>query len=108
MTSADLDWEVDGVQLFSSDKEVDEFWRLIEPIDANSECISGHAGQSWVGYWWYSIGSFDDVGGTHIVKLEQSFDHPITDGFDSDGDGRPDLYSGSSGLASTEIVVVAP
>ena len=50
---------------------------------------------------------FDEVG-THQVDYELWLVHPVVDGYDSDGDGRPDMYRGSLGTASTTIEVVLP
>ena len=105
LTSVHLYWELDGEPLFTSDEEVAERWHPIQPWDLSSECIAAHEGQSWFAFWGYPLGSFDEVG-THTVKLEVWFDHPVTDGFDLDGDKRPDIYSGSTGLLSATIEVV--
>jgi hypothetical protein len=106
LTSFQSSWELDGESLFSSEEEVAEFWFPLQPHQPYSECIPevGRR-QTWFAGWWYPIGSFDDVGNTHTVTLNFWFDHPVTDGFDLDGDGRPDKYSGSESLSATIKVV---
>jgi len=106
LTSVHLYWELDGEPLFSSDDEVAELWFPLQPHQPYSVCIPAVGRQqTWFAGWGYPLGSFDEVG-THTVKLEIWFDHPVTDGFDSDGDKRPDIYSGSTGLLSATIEVV--
>jgi hypothetical protein len=106
LTSAQLDWKFDGAPLLSSDEDVADFWLPMQTNQPYSECVSPIGDrQTWVAYWVYPIGSFDEVG-THTVDLEIWLDHPVTDGFDGNGDRRPDLYRGSFGLLSADIAVV--
>ena len=52
--------------------------------------------------WLYPVGVLSP--GTHLVESEMRLQWPVTDGFDSDGDGVADEYSGTSDL-SLQIVV---
>ena len=52
--------------------------------------------------WLYPVGVLSP--GTHRVETEMRLQWPVTDGFDSDGDGGSDEYSGTWGL-SLQIVV---
>jgi hypothetical protein len=56
--------------------------------------------------WQYPLGTLDV--GTHRVELTVSADSAFTDGFDSDGDGQPDVYGPGSLQGWIEIVVSAP
>jgi len=53
-------------------------------------------------FWRYSVGVLTP--GTHQVEAELRFQRPVTDGFDSDGDGAPEEYSGTMSF-SLPIVV---
>jgi hypothetical protein len=52
--------------------------------------------------WLYPLGVLTP--GTHQVEAELHFQRPVTDGFDSDGDGAPDEYSATIPF-SLQIVV---
>ena len=52
--------------------------------------------------WLYPVGVLSP--GTHLVESEMRLQWPVTDGFDSDGDGVADEYAGTSDL-SLQIVV---
>jgi hypothetical protein len=56
--------------------------------------------------WQYPLGTLDV--GTHRVELTVSSEVAFTDGFDSDGDGQPDVYGPGSLQGWIEIVVSAP
>jgi hypothetical protein len=47
---------------------------------------------TYVGYWYQP--PIDPLNpGQHIIEIEITYSHPITDGFDLDGDGEEDIYS---------------
>lgn len=106
LTAIHMDWMYDGLPLFASEEEFAEYWWPIFPEDQTG-CISGQKSQGWTAVWVYSLGDYDEPG-EHVVSVEVWFDHPITDGYDSNGDGIPDIYSGTLGVFTTTIHVVEP
>ena len=103
LTAVHQDWYLDGQPLFASDEDEAQYWSPIEPAEDTTGCISGHEGQAWLTLWFYSLGSFEE--GQHPLSLELWLDHPVNDGYDGDGDGQPDKYSGSFGLSTMDILV---
>lgn len=106
LTAIHMDWMHDGQPLFASEEEFAEHWWPIFPEDQTG-CISGQESQGWTAVWVYSLGYYDELG-DHVVSVEMWLDHPVNDGFDSNGDGRPDIYSGTLGEFTTTIHVVEP
>jgi formylglycine-generating enzyme required for sulfatase activity/tRNA A-37 threonylcarbamoyl transferase component Bud32/LysM repeat protein len=61
----------------------------------------------WAANWVYPYGAVEP--GTHVLRVEILLDKTITDGFDSDGDGKLDEYGpGTLDWGATELVVVEP
>jgi hypothetical protein len=85
LDALDLTVEVDGESL----SEVPDHWSAAEPCGDFDE--DGET--DYVTRWAYPVKDLDD--GEHTVDAHFSLAHPITDGFDLDGDGVPDEYTGS-------------
>jgi len=66
-----------------------EYWSEIEESGARDQ--NGEA--NYQTFWLYPVVVLTP--GTHRVDAELRFQRPVTDGFDSDGDGVPDEYSGT-------------
>ncbi len=110
LTSIEVELFLDGQQQLSVE-EADEIWGPIvdtfpngEPVDPTG-CIAGNEGQAWVTLWGYSLGAFDDVGAEHPLGMVWTYGHPVNDGFDLDGDGKPDKYTGSMDWSTTLHIV---
>jgi hypothetical protein len=83
--SLTLGVDVDGVGLSPTGM----YWSDVE------ECgdIDKDGDADYVAHWLYPIGTLST--GNHIVESYFSLEYPVTDGYDFDEDGVPDLYSGS-------------
>lgn len=75
-----------------------EYWSDVE--ETRNRDPNGEA--NYQTFWRYSVGVLTP--GTHQVESELRFQRPVTDGFDSDGDGVPEEYSGTMPF-SLQIVV---
>jgi hypothetical protein len=64
-----------------------EYWSEIE--ESGDRDQNGEA--NYQTFWLFPVGVL--TSGTHQVESELRFQRPVTDGFDSDGDGVPDEYS---------------
>jgi C1A family cysteine protease len=85
LDALDLTVEVDGAAL----SDVADHWGAIEPCGD----IDEDGDTDYVTRWANVIGSLAD--GAHAVDSHFSLAYPVTDGFDFDGDGEPDAFSGS-------------
>lgn len=94
LSSAELVVRLDGELVPDSG----QYWNEIE--ESGDRDQNGDANYQTT--WRHSVGVLTP--GTHQVESELRFQRPVTDGFDSDGDGVPDEYSGTMPL-SLQIVV---
>lgn len=92
--SARLEWSIDGQALFTSQKEVSQYWSapFSKPITGESSCVNGSS-TAWLSYWEYPLSSLAP-GKTYTIHLVYAIDHPMIDGGDYDGNGAPDTFEG--------------
>jgi len=83
LSSAELVVRLDGGLLPDSG----QYWSDVEETENRDP--NGEA--NYQTFWRYPLGVL--TAGTHQVEAELRFQRPVTDGFDSDGDGVPDEYS---------------
>ena len=93
LSSAELVVTLDGQPLESTG----DYWGEIEEDRESDE----DGDVDYRTLWLYPVGVLSP--GTHLVESEMRLQWPVTDGFDSDGDGVADEYSGTSDL-SLQIV----
>ena len=84
--------ELDGEALFTSVAEANQYWGPIQPFGNGEGCI-GNKTTYWATLWEYDLGQL--APGTYELHSIAAVAHRLTDGFDGDGDGRPDFYSGT-------------
>jgi len=84
LSSAELVVRLDGEPVPDSG----QYWSEIE--ESGDRDQNGDANYQTM--WLYPVGVLTP--GTHRVDAELRFQRPVTDGFDSDGDGAPEQYSG--------------
>ena len=94
LSSAELVVRLDGRLL----PDGGQYWSDIE--ETGNRDPNGEA--NYQTFWRYPVGVLSP--GTHQVEAELRFQRPVTDGFDSDGDGAPEEYSGTMSF-SLPIVV---
>jgi len=85
LSSAELVVRLDGELV----ADAGEYWSEIE--ESGDRDQNGEANYQTV--WLFPAGVLST--GTHRVEAELRFQRPVTDGFDSDGDGAPEEYSGT-------------
>jgi hypothetical protein len=104
--AAHLDWSLNGQLIFPSD-EASQYWVLIGPIDPSTggTCIAGN-GTLWGARWRYSMGNLGP--GIHQIHFHHWVSHRIIDGWDSDGDGKMEVYNGTLDDWSVTVNVVDP
>jgi len=68
----------------------DAYW---SPVERSKEDWDGDGSRDYDTHWEYPLGKLE--AGRHEVILNGSYAFPITDGFDLDGDGGFDTYSGT-------------
>ena len=83
LSSAELVVTVDGELVPDSG----QYWSDVE--ETGNRDPNGEA--NYQTFWRYPVGVLTP--GTHQVEAELRFQRPVTDGFDSDGDGAPEEYS---------------
>jgi len=83
LSSAELVVTVDGEVV----ADTAQYWSEIE--ESGDRDQNGEANYETM--WLYPLGVLSS--GTHQVEAELRFQQPVTDGFDSDGDGVPEEYS---------------
>ena len=106
-SSARLGWTVDGDPLFSSQKEVKQYWGLPFPEDlGTTSCIAGDGMYMWWRHWRYSIGKLDP--GVYEIRLHYWLARSTVDGADYDNDGRPDIFVGTLVDIPVSVLVVDP
>ena len=78
--------------------DLDNYWGEIEPLENN------YGDQShYISTWLYPLGILSP--GSHVVEIRGILRQPVTDGFDADNDGHPDMYSGEVWQFTIHIVV---
>jgi len=100
--AADYHWYMDGNPILSS-KQAANYWSPVESRGPNPACLIG-TGELWAASWSYSIGSLSV--GDYEISLIYGTDHKMTDGGDSDGDGKLDFYQHLE--ANVTIHVIEP
>jgi len=100
--AADYHWYMDGNPIVSS-KQATNYWGPVASRGPNTACLIG-TGELWAASWRYSIGSLSV--GDYEISLIYGTDHKMTDGGDSDGDGRLDFYQQLE--ANVTIHVIEP
>jgi hypothetical protein len=83
MAAVTFSGSLDGQPL----QDMDDYWGEIEPYEG----IPG-VSEAYVSYWAYPLGVLSP--GTYVVEARRTLNWTVTDGFDADGDGLPDEYSG--------------
>ena len=83
LSSAELVVRLDGGLL----PDGGQYWSDVE--ETGNRDPNGEA--NYQTFWRYPVGVLTP--GTHQVEAELRFQRPVTDGFDSDGDGAPEEYS---------------
>jgi len=83
LSSAELVVRLDGRLL----PDGGQYWSDVE--ETGNRDPNGEA--NYQTFWRYPVGVLTP--GTHQVEAELRFQRPVTDGFDSDGDGAPEEYS---------------
>jgi hypothetical protein len=108
ITAAHHDWYLDDVPLFSSPDEMVEHWGPIVPwVSPNIEyCIAGNEKTASKVYIEYNLGTLEV--GEYDLRAYHWLDHPVTDGYDADGDGRPDLHKDFRYDVTIHIIVESP
>ena len=87
-------WEVtlDGEPLLTPD-DVDGLWSAMVIFESPpwfAEYCLG-VGRPAAAQWRYILSGLEP--GTHVLHTSMRLNHTLTDGCDSDGDGRPDLFT---------------
>jgi hypothetical protein len=95
LASMDLSGSLDGQPL----QDLNQYWGEILP----TESAYGDEGEDFVSHWLYPLGVLSP--GTHVVEVRAVLNWPVTDGFDLDGDGVPDEYSGDLWDYTIRIIV---
>jgi len=110
-----LEWSIDGEAI-----ETPADWTRAIAVDWNphpwaepdfSACVSKVTARTApYGYWaFWQYPVVFDAPGDHVIRLVWSITHPMLDGGDYDGDGRPDIFGLDWGSDdSITIHVVAP
>jgi hypothetical protein len=78
LTAASLNGTLDGQPL----PDLNGSWGKIEP----------YQDRGYITYWLYSLGVLSP--GTHNLEIWCTLNQPITDGYDTNSDGQPEVYSG--------------
>jgi predicted amidohydrolase YtcJ len=94
LDSVELVVSVDGELVDDTGK----YWGEIEELGDRDQ----DGDTDYQALWLYPVGVL--TLGTHRVESEMRLQWPVVDGFDSDGDGVPDEFSGTTGF-SLQIVV---
>lgn len=92
LTAVQQYWSIDGVPVFSSDEDPNQYWgeigeRSYDPV--NSACMGKPPDHIWGTSWRYTLGTLEP--GEYEIFFDWWLDHPVTDIADYDGDGRPDI-----------------
>ena len=96
LNANDLSFSMDGSPLFSSSAEASQYWGPVQqtPAPASAEACLGRTPETiWATYWMYTYGTLN--AGDHMLHFTMSVDHPVLDGADYDGNGAPDIFSGT-------------
>jgi hypothetical protein len=95
---------LDGEQLLTTD-DVDELWGPIQifdpPPDFTEDCV-GKGRPAWA-EWRYVLSGLEV--GTYELHTRVRLDHPVVDGADYDGDGRPDQQTPEGFIRDSEITI---
>ncbi|HJX38520.1 MAG TPA: Ig-like domain-containing protein [Anaerolineae bacterium] len=83
--SVDLVVSLDGEAV----PDAGDYWSEVRESGGRDE----NGEPNYLTVWLYEVGVLST--GTHRVEAELRFQRPVTDGFDSDGDGAPEEYSGT-------------
>ena len=98
------EYTLDGAPLWDTQEAI-QYWGPIEEY-ADDPFMEPCIGPSLTGYWthWGHELALDP--GVHSLRFTLSLGHPVIDGGDWDGDGRPDKYTGQLYDLTVEIEVV--
>lgn len=96
--------ELDGVALFDSLAEANQYWGPIQPLGEFPGACNGRD-TLWVTFWEYDLGQLSL--GTHHLHSVASLAHRMTDPGVNDGPGKPFFYNGELFNSQITINVVA-
>jgi hypothetical protein len=89
-----LEITLDGEPFYQMVKK-DPYWGAPYPIGPFEECIPAESASPVESDWFFPLDlSQFELDEEYEFSTSMWVDHQITDGFDSDGDGKPDFYSG--------------
>jgi hypothetical protein len=99
-----MEIDYNGIPWVTVEPPSRNYWNQPESTDFTglNACVM-NTKFGWWTEWLYSLGMLE--AGTYDVHFFWTFTHPIPDGGDYDGDGRPDIFSSENFLFDENITI---
>lgn len=96
---------LDGALLLSPE-QIDQLWGPIVVDEPNEACLMGDA--IYIAHWYYELPYLPPSPDPYVIHTQFFLDHPLIDGGDWDGDGKPDRFAGLFHETENTLLVYEP
>ena len=107
LTATNISWSLEGGTIDQASGDTNNYWGApyLRPVMLPGElCLGDPIENGWWTDWRYQLGQLP--AGVYTLHFSWWLDHPVIDGADLDGDGRPDVYEGIVVEVETDIQVL--
>lgn len=96
--------DYDGAPWLNVEPPSREYWSRPQPSGNSTSACVMQTSNYWSTQWLYSLGTLE--AGEYSLHFVYTISHPLPDGGDYDGDGRPDLFTPETFINEVDVTIV--